>query len=103
MECWCKVMLRNALVTKMQVVELEVLTQQMKYWPSIKVDNRLHFYILVNYLPLDMLFSGIVQCAQKLATQYGDCEALVPFWKASMGTYHETGKVEYIALFHIAA
>ena len=40
-----------------------------------------------------MLFSGILQCAQKLATQHGDCLALISFWKASMGVYHENGKV----------
>ena len=42
---------------------------------------------------LDMLFSGVIQCAQKLATQYGDCSALIAFWKHAMGTYHETKMV----------
>ena len=40
-----------------------------------------------------MLFSGILQMAQKLATQHGDCLALVSFWKNSIGSYHENGKV----------
>ena len=41
----------------------------------------------------DMLFSGVIQCAQKLATQHGACLALIAFWKISMGIYHENGKV----------
>ena len=40
-----------------------------------------------------MLFSGVLQMAQKLATQHGDCLALVSFWKNSIGSYHENGKV----------
>ena len=27
----------------------------------------------------DMLVSGLIQCAQKLSTQYGDCLALISF------------------------
>ena len=42
---------------------------------------------------LDMLFSGVVQCAQKLATQHGACQALLAFWKHAMGNYHEAKKV----------
>ena len=42
---------------------------------------------------IDMLSSGIVQLAQKAATQFGDCLALVGFWKNSMITYHENKKV----------
>ena len=46
----------------------------------------------INYFQ-DMLFSGVIQCAQKLATQHGACLALTAFWKNSMGVYHENGKV----------
>ena len=45
------------------------------------------------FLP-DMLFSGLLQLAQKCATQHGACQSLVSFWKNSMGTYHENGKVD---------
>ena len=41
----------------------------------------------------DMLFSGVIQLAQKEATQHGACQALISFWKNSLGTYHENGKV----------
>ena len=61
------------------------------YYGKIDASSAFLFYPLT--LLLDMLFSGIVQCAQKHATQYGDCEALVSFWKASLAIYHETGKV----------
>ena len=40
-----------------------------------------------------MLFSGVLQMAQKVATQHGDCLALVSFWRNSIGSYHENGKV----------
>ena len=40
-----------------------------------------------------MLFSGVVQCAQKLATQYGGCRALAAFWKWAAEQYHENKKV----------
>ena len=50
-------------------------------------DEVLNFY-------LDMLFSGMVQCAQKLATQHGACQALLAFWKHAMGNYHQTKKVK---------
>ena len=42
---------------------------------------------------IDMLFSGVVQCGQKLATQHGACRALLAFWKHAMGNYHEAKKV----------
>ena len=48
---------------------------------------------LVYNSPLDMLFSGVLQITQKVATQHGACQALTAFWKNSMGTYHENGKV----------
>ena len=41
----------------------------------------------------DMLFSGVIQLAQKAATQHGACQALTSFWKNSLVTYHENGKV----------
>ena len=44
-----------------------------------------------------MLFSGVVQCAQKLATQHGACQALLAFWKQAMGSYHEAKKVSLIS------
>ena len=44
-------------------------------------------------LLLDMLYSGVLQLAQKAATQHGACLTLTAFWKNSMGTYHENGKV----------
>ena len=57
---------------------------------SVAADNEedevLNFY-------KDMLYSGIIQLAQKLATQHGACEALIAFWKNSMGAYHDNGKV----------
>ena len=40
-----------------------------------------------------MLFSGVVQCAQKFATQYGGCRALAAFWKWAAEQYHENKKV----------
>ena len=40
-----------------------------------------------------MMFSGVLQCAQKVSTQHGACRALVSFWKNSMGTYDELKKV----------
>ena len=43
----------------------------------------------------DMLLSGIIQCAQKLATQYGACDALTSFWKYAIGTYHKANTVFY--------
>ena len=45
---------------------------------------------------IDMLFSGVIQIAQKVATQHGACHALTAFWKNAMGTYHENGKVRII-------
>ena len=64
-------------------------------------DEALNFYYgkpvktKINYsqFDLDMVFYGVVQCAQKLATQHGACMALVAFWKHAMGTYHLTKKV----------
>ena len=49
----------------------------------------------------DMLFSGVVQCAQKAATQHGACQALIAFWKNSMGLYHENGKIKYRKAAHM--
>ena len=43
---------------------------------------------------LDMLFSGVIQCSQKLAIQYGGCQALVSFWKYGIITYHQSKKVK---------
>ena len=43
-----------------------------------------------------MLFSGVTQLAQKLATQHGACLALTAFWKNSIGAYHENGKVDIL-------
>ena len=40
-----------------------------------------------------MVLRGVVQCAQKVATQFGDGLALVSFWKNSMGDYHHSKKV----------
>ena len=62
--------------------QLEVESQQIEP----EQDEMYEFYC-------DMLFSGVVQCAQKVATQHGACQALVAFWKNSMGLYHENGKV----------
>ena len=45
-----------------------------------------------------MLFSGILILSSKLATQYGDGEALISFWKNSQGTYHQAKKVIPIQL-----
>ena len=48
----------------------------------------------------DMIFSGVIQLAQKAATQHGACSALVSFWKNSMGSYHEMKKVcQYMCTF----
>ena len=41
----------------------------------------------------DMLFSGVLLCSSKHATQHGDGLALISYWKNSLGTYHETSKV----------
>ena len=49
----------------------------------------------------DMLFSGVVQCAQKLATQHGACHALIAFWKNAFAQYHENGKVKIDAIYII--
>ena len=35
----------------------------------------------------------MLQCAQKLATQFGDCHALISFWKNSLADYHGAKKV----------
>ena len=48
---------------------------------------------------LDLLFRGVLQCAQKVATQFGDCVALISFWKNSLNDYHDAKKV--IKLFVI--
>ena len=48
-----------------------------------------------------MLFSGVVQLAQKLATQHGACLALTAFWKNSIGAYHENGKNKYRKAAHM--
>ena len=61
----------------------------LKYFHNITNDLKLPF------LPSGMLFSGVIQLAQKLATQHGACQALTAFWKHSMGNYHENGKVKY--------
>ena len=47
---------------------------------------------------IDMLFSGVLQMAQKAATQHGACLALTAFWKNSMGSYHENGKVRNLII-----
>ena len=41
----------------------------------------------------DLLYSGVIQLTQKMATQHGACNALTAFWKNSLVTYHENGKV----------
>ena len=55
-------------------------------------------FISIPYIPLDLLFRGVLQCAQKMATQYGDCLALTSFWKNSLLDYHEAKKVFVICL-----
>ena len=49
----------------------------------------------------DMLFSGVIQLAQKAATQHGACQALTSFWKNSLVTYHENGKNKYRKATHM--
>ena len=47
-----------------------------------------------------MLFSGVLQMGQKLATQHGGCQALVSFWKNALASYHDNGKVlEFLKKF----
>ena len=48
-----------------------------------------------------MVFYGILQMAQKLATQHGACLALVAFWKNSVVSYHENGKNKYRKAAHM--
>ena len=48
-----------------------------------------------------MLNSGVLQLAQKAATQHGACLALIAFWKNSMGSYHENGKIKYRKAAHM--
>ena len=40
-----------------------------------------------------MTFFGLLYCARALATQYGDGEALLEFWKESLYWYNRLGKV----------
>ena len=47
----------------------------------------------------DLLFRGLVQCGQKVATQFGDCLALTSFWKNAMVDYHEAKKVIVLYFF----
>lgn len=49
-----------------------------------------------------MTFYGVVQCAQKLATQHGACDALTAFWKHSGGVYHENGKVNILLQYSLS-
>ena len=51
-----------------------------------EVDEILNFHT-------DLLYSGVIQLTQKMATQHGACNALTAFWKNSLVTYHENGKV----------
>ena len=41
----------------------------------------------------DMLVRGLIQRAQKSSTQFGDCLALISFWKNSMAEYNDAKKV----------
>ena len=61
---------------------------------DVASDEILAFY-------MDMLYSGILQMAQKAATQHGACLALTAFWKNSMGSYHENGKIKYRKAAHM--
>ena len=40
-----------------------------------------------------MTFFGLLYCARALATQYGDGEVLLEFWKESLYWYNRLGKV----------
>ena len=48
---------------------------------------------IFEYSPPDMTFFGLLYCARALATQYGDGEALLEFWKESLYWYNRLGKV----------
>ena len=47
----------------------------------------------IHVLSLDQLNYGVRLLAEKHATNYGDCEALVSFIRDSIGEYHLQGKV----------
>ena len=49
---------------------------------------------------LDMLACGLLQLAQKSATQNGDCEVLISFWKNSLSDYHDSKKWKYRIAAH---
>lgn len=48
---------------------------------------------ILEHSPPDMTFFGLLYCARALATQYGDGEALLEFWKESLYWYNRLGKV----------
>ena len=60
----------------------------------------LHFYfiylerIISNFL--DLKYYGVLMLAQKAASQFGDGEGAVAFWKNSMSDYHDESKVKNI-------
>ena len=71
---------------------MKVLNRKMKCSTSTMVRTISDTYFTV-HSSSDMLFSGVLLCSSKHATQHGDGLALISYWKNSLGTYHETSKV----------
>lgn len=42
---------------------------------------------------LDLLYYGLLLHAQKSASQFGDGEGMLAYWKNSMSDYHDEKKV----------
>ena len=55
----------------------------------------------VHKFHMQMLTSGLIQFSQKCATQFGDGEALIGFWKNSLSSYHDSKKWKYRIAAHM--
>ena len=49
--------------------------------------------LYLKFLLPDLLYSGILMLAQKSASQYGDGEGALAFWKNSIADYNDEKKV----------
>ena len=50
---------------------------------------------------LDMLDSGVMLLANRMAVEYGDGEAALAFWRDSMHTYNWLGKVSNCVVYNV--
>ena len=53
-------------------------------------------WVNISCFLLDQLHYGVRLLAEKYATNYGDCEALISFIRDSIGDYHLQGKVSIL-------